>query len=153
MKLSCFLNLSGVHLLVLIPYNFSWTIDLSFSELTQEKLRIRGSATASFIVAFIFFGYTSSIYHLMFMGIERFYAIVKPMSYRMQQKQSVIVGLFVVWIFSIASCSVPRKYIYFLQALVFLFCFIISFQVKKLFETIECMTLTVKFGNTTTNLS
>ena len=62
-------------------------------ELFREMVKMRGTAWLSFCMTFIIFEYTSSIYHLMYIGMERLYAIMKPLSYRMQTKRAVILGL------------------------------------------------------------
>ena len=118
---------TGIQLLVFIPYNFSWAINSTFNELIREFLNIRGSPIANFGAIFVAFGYTSSVYHLMLMGIERLYAISKPMSYRMQERQFVVVGIILMWILSIVACSVFGKYIR-----LFVFLIIYSFFCKFL---------------------
>ena len=99
---------TGVQLLIFVPYNFSWTINLTMEELFSEVLKMRGTTWPSFCMTFIIFGYTSSIYHLMYIGMERLYAIMKPLSYRMQTKRAVILGLSLIWILSLISSTVPR---------------------------------------------
>ena len=99
---------TGVQLLIFVPYNFSWTINLTMEELLSEVLKIRGTTWASFCMTFIIFGYTNSIYHLMYIGMERLYAIIKPLSYKMQTKGTVILGLGLIWILSLISSTVPR---------------------------------------------
>ena len=100
-------------MLVFIPYNFIWAINSTFNELMMEFLRIRGSAMANFGAIFVAFGYTSSVYHLMLMGIERLYAILRPMSYRMQGRQFVVAGIILMWILSVVACSIFCKYFLF----------------------------------------
>ena len=98
----------GIQLLAFIPYNFSWTMNLTFEELTIQTYNFRGTALPNFGVIFITFGYTSSVYHLM-------YAITKPMSYRLQDKLKVIPGLLIVWILSLISSTTTCKYFYWLN--------------------------------------
>ena len=99
----------GVQLLIFIPYNYFWTINLTMEKLLREVMTIRGTALPSFGMVFISFQYTSSIYHLTYIAVERLYAVMKPLSYRIQSKRTVFIGLGIIWILSFISSTVPRQ--------------------------------------------
>ena len=99
----------GVQLLMFIPYNYFWTINLTMEELFRKVMTTRGTALPSFGMVFISFQYTSSIYHLTYIAMERLYAVMKPLSYRMQSKRTVFIGLGIIWILSFISSTVPRQ--------------------------------------------
>ena len=46
-KLMLFFS-TGIQLLIFIPYNFSWTINLTMDELFGEVLKMRGTTWSSF---------------------------------------------------------------------------------------------------------
>ena len=115
----------GIQLLAFIPYNFSWTMNLTFEELTIQTYNFRGTALPNFGVIFITFGYTSSVYHLMYIGMQRMYAITKPISYRLQDKLKVIAALLIVWILSLISSTTTCKYFYWLN---FITCLRVYFE-------------------------
>ena len=83
----------GVQLLMFIPYNYFLTINLTMEELFSKVMTTRGTALPSFGMVFISFQYTSSIYHLTYIAVERLYAVMKPLSYRMQSKRNVLLDL------------------------------------------------------------
>ncbi|XP_076823309.1 sushi, von Willebrand factor type A, EGF and pentraxin domain-containing protein 1-like isoform X2 [Clavelina lepadiformis] len=98
--------LTGLQMLVLVVYNFSWTMNSTSYELIQEQLALRGSPVAYVFGCLFVFGVMSSLYHLVYMGGERLFAITKPLKYRWQSKNSVYLGLLIVWILSIISSTV-----------------------------------------------
>lgn len=105
-------------MLVFLPYCFNWTIHSTFNELRDEVFRLRGSLMADFSMTFIIFTYSSSLHHLMFIGIERIYAIIQPFKYRMQTKSTIMVSLLVVWLSSLITSTIPRKSFFFIKSLV-----------------------------------
>ncbi|CAK8674659.1 unnamed protein product [Clavelina lepadiformis] len=117
--------LTGLQILVLVVYNFSWTMNSTSYELIQEQLALRGSPVAYVFGCLLVFGVMSSLYHLVYMGGERLFAITKPLKYRMQSKNSVYLGLLTVWILSIISSTVlawfPDKFTFTYFASIFLY--------------------------------
>ncbi|CAK8686669.1 unnamed protein product [Clavelina lepadiformis] len=99
--------LTGVQILVVVSYNFSWSMNSTPKELNQQHSILRGSPQAYVGGIFFLFTLTSSLFHLVYLGGERLYAIAKPIRYRWQEKTSVYVGLGVVWILSLLSATVP----------------------------------------------
>ena len=75
------------------------------SELDREQLALR--STAGVLIGTIFFclGYTSSVNHLLFMGLQRLYAIWRPIGYKNQSKRKLQMGLGIVWFISLSSAS------------------------------------------------
>ncbi|XP_076821161.1 complement receptor type 2-like [Clavelina lepadiformis] len=99
--------LTGIQILVVVSYNFSWTMNSNPEELNQQHSTLRGSPQAYVGGILFVFTVTSSLFHLVYMGGERLYAIAKPIRYKWQKKTSVYVGLGVVWILSLLSATVP----------------------------------------------
>ena len=56
------------------------------------------------------FATLGSIYHLMYMCLLKFYAIVQPISSWNQSKRSVFIGLGILWITVMLLSSAPGKY-------------------------------------------
>jgi len=97
---------TGILLLVFIPYNFSWVIDFTFKEIAAEiRNNQTGTALVNFVAISYMFGYTSSLYHLIYMGTQRLYAVWKPINYRLQRSKIMYISLVLVWILSIVSAS------------------------------------------------
>ena len=84
-------------------------VHLTIKELIQEIAASQNSAYANFVAVLTLFGYSGSVYHLIFIGLMRFYAIWKPINYRLLSKSKVYIGLAVVWIFATVSATVPSK--------------------------------------------
>ena len=96
--------------MVFIPYNFRSNIELTIEEIVTTEIQKRGTSVANFGAMLYLFGFTSSMYHLLFIGIQRFYAIWKPFEYRMQSDSAVFCGLALVWVLAIVSATVPSEY-------------------------------------------
>ncbi|CAK8694174.1 unnamed protein product [Clavelina lepadiformis] len=92
--------LTSVQPLVVVPYNFSWSMNMMPEELDKMRLALRGSPQAYVGGISYLLGITASMNHLAYMAIERFYAVAKPFNYRWQSKKSVYVGLAMTWILS-----------------------------------------------------
>ena len=89
-------------------------------ELIQQQSALQGSPQAYVGGIFFAFTLTSSLFHLVYMGGERLYAILKPIHYKWQTKTSVYVGLGVVWFLSFLSATVPGKHRIFKELLIVL---------------------------------
>ncbi|CAK8679905.1 unnamed protein product [Clavelina lepadiformis] len=117
--------LTGVQILVVMVYNFSWSMNLTPIELDQQQLVLQGSAQAYVGGILLLFSLTSSLYHLLYIGGERVYAITKPLKYRWHGKSATYYGLSLVWIFSVVTASVfawfPGKFIFTYMTTTFLF--------------------------------
>nr|CAB3266776.1 trace amine-associated receptor 9-like [Phallusia mammillata] len=102
-------------------------MNVSSTELDQRQLSLRGSAQATVGGIFLLLTFTCSLYHLVFMGAQRLYAIKWPLSYRMQSDFHVNVGLAVVWALAVVSSTVPAWFpdsmVYTYQHTTFLFFF------------------------------
>ena len=85
-------------------------VHLTIKELIQEIATSQNSAYANFVALLTLFGYSGSVYHLIYIGLMRFYALWKPINYRILSKSKIYIGLAVVWIFAIISATVPSKY-------------------------------------------
>ncbi|XP_076821227.1 sushi, von Willebrand factor type A, EGF and pentraxin domain-containing protein 1-like isoform X2 [Clavelina lepadiformis] len=99
--------LTGIQILVVVSFNFTWTMNSTPVELIQQQSALQGSPQAYVGGIFFLFTLTSSLFHLVYMGGERLYAIAKPIRYKWQKKTSVYVGLGAVWILSFLSATVP----------------------------------------------
>ncbi|CAK8674662.1 unnamed protein product [Clavelina lepadiformis] len=117
--------LTGLQILVLVVYNFSWTMNSTSYELIQEQLALRGSPVAYVFGCLFVFGLMSSLYHLVYMGCQRIFAVTKPLKYKLQGKKAVYLGLLIVWILSIISSTVlawfPDKFTFTYFASTFLY--------------------------------
>ena len=92
--------------MVIVVYNYNWSMRLTVKQLDSAQLASRNSVEAFFGSFLYLLSYTSSIYHLLFIGIQRIYAIRKPLLYRQQTKATVYCWLLFVWIFSLTSASI-----------------------------------------------
>ncbi|XP_076821639.1 sushi, von Willebrand factor type A, EGF and pentraxin domain-containing protein 1-like isoform X1 [Clavelina lepadiformis] len=99
--------LTGIQILVVVSFNFTWTMNSTPVELIQQQSALQGSPQASVGGIFFLFTLTSSLFHLVYMGGERLYAIAKPIKYKWQKKMSVYVAHGIVWILSLLSATVP----------------------------------------------
>ena len=96
---------AGIQLLVVVTYNFSWSMNMTPLGLDKEQLALRESPQAYAAGISFLLGITSSIYHLLYLSIERFYDVAKPFNYRWQNKKSVYAGVAMVWILSAMTVS------------------------------------------------
>ncbi|CAK8676838.1 unnamed protein product [Clavelina lepadiformis] len=99
--------LTGVLILVITTHNFDWTIRSTATELNIKQIKLQGTAVASFGGWFYLFMFTSSLYHLLFIGLQRLYAIARPILYKLQGKRTVLYGLGIVWVFAALTASIP----------------------------------------------
>nr|CAB3266775.1 trace amine-associated receptor 9-like [Phallusia mammillata] len=117
--------LTGVQLLVVSIYNFSWTMNVSSSELQRRQIELTGTPEATVGGIFLLLTFTCSLYHLVYMRAQRLYAIRWPLSYRMQSDFHVYVGLAMVWGLALVSSTMPAWFpgsiIYTYQHTIFLF--------------------------------
>ncbi|XP_076803141.1 uncharacterized protein LOC143447091 [Clavelina lepadiformis] len=98
---------TGIQILVVIVYNFSWSMKLTAKELNMEQLALRGTVRAYAGGILYFFGFTASLYHLIFIGLQRLYAIAKPINYKWQTDKPVFIGLAIVWCLSLMTSTIP----------------------------------------------
>ncbi|CAK8697389.1 unnamed protein product [Clavelina lepadiformis] len=107
---------TSVQFTIFAVYNFTWSMKLTPVELNDVQRSLQGSVQAYVGGILSVFGFTSSLYHLVFMGAERVYAIAKPIRYSQQSKTSVYCALVVVWLMSLASATIaawfPDKFDY-----------------------------------------
>ncbi|CAK8694180.1 unnamed protein product [Clavelina lepadiformis] len=90
--------LTSIQLLVIVTYNFSWSMSMTLNELENEQGTLRGSPLAYTAGLLFLFAITTSMYQLAYMAMERIYAIAKPYGYRWQSNKSVYVGVVMAWI-------------------------------------------------------
>ena len=72
-------------------------------QIIKDELESLGTTEAFFAGIFFLFLYSSTIYHLFYMGIQRYVAINWPMRYRSQSTKSIRVQLSFIWLFSLVS--------------------------------------------------
>nr|CAB3265838.1 relaxin receptor 2 [Phallusia mammillata] len=117
--------LTGVQLLVVSIYNFSWSMNVSSMELDQRQLLLTGTPEATVGGILLLLTFTSSLYHLVYMGGQRLYSMRWPVSYRFQSSLHIYVGLAVVWLLALTSSTVPAWFpdcmVYTYQHTIFLF--------------------------------
>ena len=91
-------------------YNFSWIINSTSVELDLNQLLLRGSFQAYAGGFVLMFGFFLSIYHLMYIGLLRVYALKRPLQYKFMANSKVIQHLTIVWMICIIPAAIPRKY-------------------------------------------
>ncbi|XP_076816391.1 sushi, von Willebrand factor type A, EGF and pentraxin domain-containing protein 1-like isoform X1 [Clavelina lepadiformis] len=99
--------LTGIQILVVVSFNFSWSMTLTAVELNDRQWKLQSSPQAYVGAMFLILTFSSSLYHLVYMGGERLYAIVKPIHYKWQLNSAVYLGLGVVWSLALLSATVP----------------------------------------------
>ncbi|CAK8694169.1 unnamed protein product [Clavelina lepadiformis] len=100
--------LASVQLMFVI-FNFSWSMNMTPLELDRKQLSLLGSPLAITAGILIVFGLTSSMYHLAFMALERFYAIALPFKYKWQRKRSVYFGIAIIWMLTATGSSLSTN--------------------------------------------
>ncbi|XP_076816606.1 CUB and sushi domain-containing protein 3-like [Clavelina lepadiformis] len=117
--------MTALQILVVMVYNFNWSMNLTPIELDAKQYALRGSAQAYAGGILLVFGVTSSLYHLLYMGVERVYAIAMPLQYKYQSKTSLYLGLLLVWVLSIVTATIfawfPDKFTFMYMTTTFLF--------------------------------
>ena len=105
-KLFC---VPGINLLAISTYNFVRTIDGSMDNLLSRKQKLRGSAGATVGGILLILTLTSSLYHLVFMSGQRFYAIKWPIKYRQHGHEKMNARLAFIWMLSVLSAVSPSN--------------------------------------------
>jgi len=98
---------AGLQLLIVIPFNFAWTINTTPIALYKDVAYLRRSPST--VVGGIFFllGFTASLYHLLFLILLNFYALWWKTSLVHPKQRKAAFGLAVVWIAGLLSAVVP----------------------------------------------
>ena len=100
---------SGIQLMVVVIYNYQWVTSSTGHEVVT-KITTSQRAASSIIPAILnLFTFTSSLYHLLYMGIQRLHAVAWPINYKFQSKASVYQSLAAVWILAALSASLPGE--------------------------------------------
>ena len=82
---------------------------MSSLELDAYQEESKGTAKANVGGIFYLVGFTSSMYHLVYLTLQRLYAIAFPFRYKFTTNNSTYTGLAVVWILAILSATFPGK--------------------------------------------
>ena len=100
---------TGIQILVVTLPNYVWTMQSTAVEIAEIQLMLRGSRKA--VVGGFFFTliYTSSLYHLLLISIQRFIAVQRPLLYKVLGNKSTYWAIACVWIMSMIVSSVPGK--------------------------------------------
>ncbi|XP_076809339.1 uncharacterized protein LOC143452310 [Clavelina lepadiformis] len=114
--------LTGVQIFVFVLPNFIMAMGTTLGEYEkQQHIKTVYIATGSVIMIFCI---TSSLFHLILLGLQRFYAIQLPFRYRTQSKRQVVVGLIVIWILAFLYAMAPvffsSRYGYHLAAFMYI---------------------------------
>ena len=100
-------------MLVVVLLNLSETVDYTAHELDLAEAESEGSPSAIIGGIFYLLGFSSSLYHLVFLSAHRVYAIALPIHYHLKRSnRSVYIGLAVVWLMAIVVSTFPRKLIH-----------------------------------------
>lgn len=102
-------SFTGFEIYFVAMYNFSWTMNGTASDLDYHQLALRGSPQAYVGGIFFFFSFTSSLYHLVFLGQQRLHAIKWPFQYKAQRKRVIYIGICVIWLLSFIAAVSPSK--------------------------------------------
>lgn len=104
----CFL---GLELIFLTTCNFGWTVNLTAERLISVQKESYNSVLAIAFGMLHVFRLTSSLYHLVLLGIHRVYAILYPIHFRRQtaKAKSAYVGILIVWFGAIIAAVAPGK--------------------------------------------
>jgi len=78
-------------------------------DILHKEEESAGTIEAFFAGIFFLFLYSSTIYHLFYMGIQRYAAIRWPLWYRSQTMKSIRIQLVVIWLLSLASGTLSGK--------------------------------------------
>ncbi|CAK8694182.1 unnamed protein product [Clavelina lepadiformis] len=89
--------LTSMQLLIVVTYNVSWSMNLTPLELEKKQIALRGSTFAIAAGFLNVFGLISSMFHLTFMALGRFYAIALPFKYKWQSKKAIYSCIGIIW--------------------------------------------------------
>jgi len=95
--------------MVVVSYNFEWVTKSTGEEVMMKITTSQGAASSVIPAIFNLFTFTSSLYHLLYMGMQRLHAVAWPINYKFQSKASLYQGLAVVWILAAVSASLPGE--------------------------------------------
>ncbi|CAK8694113.1 unnamed protein product [Clavelina lepadiformis] len=105
--------------------NVIWSLRLSSSEIDRIQFALRGSVKATIGGIFFTLIYSSSIYHLLLLSLQRFAAIRWPIWYKTKGMQHMPLMIAIVWATAILAASVPTwfpdSFVFAYSASVFLF--------------------------------
>jgi len=90
-----------------VIYNLSWTLEVSSLDLDSQQLELEGSAKAIVGGMLLMLGFTSSLYHLVFLSSQRLYAIALPIRYKLRKIQSLYAGLVLIWALALLAAMFP----------------------------------------------
>ena len=96
--------------MIVVIYNFFWITNSTGNEIKDLTLSLQGSSGSIASGILNVFTYTSSLYHLLYMGLQRLKAISQPLDYKLQSNKTVYYGLTGIWILSALSATLPSKY-------------------------------------------
>ena len=104
---SLFLFLVGIHLLCVVVYNFSWTIEATPRQLNQYEVASRKSWWSLCAGVLFLLSFTSSIYHLLFMSLLRLFAVTCALKYAVLKGKDTMKCLVVIWLAAATAATVP----------------------------------------------
>ena len=93
----------------MVIYNFSRTITATPEELLSFELSSRKTGGAFFAGVLYLFGFTSSVFHLCFMGSLRLVAVLFPLRYKFMRDRTILICLVGVWLLSAVAATMPGK--------------------------------------------
>ena len=93
--------------MIVVSYNFQWATTSTGKEMMMTISASHDSASSIIPALFNLFTFTSSLYHLLYMGMQRLHAVAWPISYKFQTKASVYQGLAAIWILAAVASSLP----------------------------------------------
>ncbi|CAK8687116.1 unnamed protein product [Clavelina lepadiformis] len=101
--------IAGFQALFVMPYNVIWSMNLTPIKLGARWFELKQSPEAFMGGLFLLFGAISSVFHLLCMGTEMAYALIKPLQYRRLSRKSLYTSLLLLWILSIfASAGIGK---------------------------------------------
>nr|CAB3265839.1 relaxin receptor 2 [Phallusia mammillata] len=108
--------MTGIQIFFVVLPHFNWTINSTYQQIFDRTISFQNSPNAAVGGVFYLFIFTSSLYHLVFLALQRFCAIKWPIMYQQQDSKKVYAGLAGVWVIAFVSAVSPT---WFPQSLAF----------------------------------
>lgn len=102
--------LVGINILSAMSAGYSSTMNMNSGELMDKTFESVNSPAAVLSGGILIFSFEASILHLLFMSIERFFAIRYPLLHRMSRKMWIFVIISVAWLISFLYSFLPAAF-------------------------------------------
>jgi len=99
----------GFQILFVTMFNVNWTINSTSAEIIGAVETLKSSWQAYLGGMLYMLGFSASMNHLIYLGLQRLYAIRWPINYKHQSSNSLYFGLGMTWFFSLLVPVVPSE--------------------------------------------